>query len=122
MKKTGIFNFLGRFCINTILFLAIAGFFKENFYIASFKYAVIAGLILSCLNAVLKPLLMLLSLPITFLTLGLFSIIINSLMLEMTSILIGYQYFHIVNFGMAILAALIMSFCNTVIFNYFIHN
>lgn len=122
MKRFSILNFVGRFCINTVLFLAIAGFFKENFYIASFKYAVIAGLILSCLNAILKPLLMLLSLPITFLTLGFFSIIINSMMLEMTSILIGYQYFHIVNFGMAILAALIMSFCNTVISNYFMLN
>ncbi|KRM00200.1 hypothetical protein FD50_GL002175 [Liquorilactobacillus satsumensis DSM 16230 = JCM 12392] len=65
-----------------------------------------------------KPVLLILSLPITFVTLGLFYFVINALMLEMTSFLIG-DSFKFANFGAAFLVALILSFVNLIITNYF---
>ena len=73
--------------INTVLFIAIAGLLRNSgtFYVASVGVALVASLVLGILNTLVKPILLLLSLPINFLTLGLFSIVINGLMLQLTS-------------------------------------
>ncbi|KRL56529.1 MAG: phage holin family protein [Furfurilactobacillus sp.] len=112
-------KFWQRIIVDALLFMAIAGFFRNSFAVSSVWYALVASLVLAILNAAIKPILVVLSLPITFLTLGLFSIVINALMLELTSFFVGAQNFHIANFGMAMLAAIIMSICNAVISGYF---
>lgn len=67
----------------------------------------IAALILGLLNAVVRPILVLLTLPVTIITLGLFLIVINALMLEATSWLVpGFQIRH---FGWAIVGAVVLS-------------
>ena len=58
---------------------------------------------------------MILSLPINILTLGLFSIVVNGVMLELTSVFVGSAAFHFSSFWSAMLIAIIMSICNTVI-------
>ncbi|GAB6092596.1 phage holin family protein [Furfurilactobacillus curtus] len=112
-------KFWQRILIDALLFLAIAGFFRNSFQVSSVWYALVASLVLAILNAAIKPFLVILSLPITFLTLGLFSIVINAAMLELTSFFVGAQNFQIANFGMAMLAAVIMSICNAIISSYF---
>ncbi|RBP64206.1 putative membrane protein [Brevibacterium sanguinis] len=75
------------------------------------SYLVI-GLIFGLANAFIKPILSLLSAPITCLTLGLFSIVINAIMLALTSWLSGFTPFRFTIdsfFFSAILAALIVS-------------
>ncbi|MCY0905051.1 phage holin family protein [Arthrobacter sp. H14-L1] len=70
------------------------------------------GLIFGIVNALVKPIVRLLSLPITFLTLGLFTIIINAAMLWLTSWLSGYTpvHFTIDTFlWTAVLAAIVIS-------------
>lgn len=108
---------LGRILINTLLFIAIAGFFQGSFYVASFGTAIIAAIVLAILNALVKPALFILSLPINLVTLGLFSIILNGIMLELTSFVVGNN-FHFVSFGMAVIVALIMSICNVILSDY----
>ena len=77
------------------------------------KTLVIVAVIFGIVNAIIKPIIKLLSLPLIILTLGLFVFIVNALMLELTSWLasIWDLSFHVDNFFWdAILGALIITF------------
>jgi putative membrane protein len=70
------------------------------------------GLIFGLVNAIVRPIVSLLSLPVTILTLGLFTIIINALMLVLTAWLSGFTPVHFVIdsfFWTAVLGSLIIS-------------
>src|SRR5690348_11242498 len=71
---------------------------------------IISGLLLAVINAVLRPLLILLSLPALLLTVGLFMIVINGLTVYLVSIL--YHPLQISNFGAAILTGIIIGLVN----------
>ncbi|HJC04354.1 phage holin family protein [Ligilactobacillus hohenheimensis] len=111
-------GFWKRIIINAIIFLAAAGFFPAGFHVANIWVALVAAVVLSVLNMVVKPLLTVISLPITVLTLGLFSWVINAAMLELTALVVGGA-FAFANFGWALVVALIISAVNVVITNYF---
>jgi len=66
-----------------------------------------AALVLGILNALLRPILLLLTLPINLLTLGLFTFVVNALMLELTATIVGG--FVVEGFGAALLGALALS-------------
>jgi putative membrane protein len=68
----------------------------------------VAALVLGILNALVRPILLLLTLPINLLTLGLFTFVINALMLELTGAMVGG--FVVRGFGAALLGALVLSF------------
>lgn len=70
----------------------------------------VGGFILAVVNAILKPLVVILSLPAILLTLGLFMIIINGLMLYLVSSL--YSPLQINGFGSAVLGGIIIAFVN----------
>jgi putative membrane protein len=75
-----------------------------------------AGLVLSLVNAVLKPLIVVLSLPAILLTLGLFTLIVNGLTVWVASLLVpGFT----VTFWAAVLAGMIISLINYVLTNLF---
>jgi putative membrane protein len=81
--------------------------------VQSFGAAMIAALVLGLFNAVLRPLLVLLTLPVTLLTLGLFLFIINALMFYFAaSVLDGFS---VRGFGAALVGSLIYSVCGLVI-------
>lgn len=100
--------------INAVLFMALAGYFDGSFHVSGFKAALAASFLLSILNVLVRPILILLTLPATVLTLGLFLFVINAVTLEITDQLMGSD-FDISGFGMALLAAVIMSFVNLII-------
>ncbi|MGX7419052.1 phage holin family protein [Carnobacterium gallinarum] len=102
--------------INALLFLALSGLFQSTFYVGSVWIALAASLVLAILNMAIKPILVILALPITVLTLGLFSIIINAGMLNLTSFIIGSS-FHFSSFMTSIWIAILLSLVNTVIGN-----
>ena len=110
-------GFWKKVLIDTILFIALAGLFAGTgmFYISSAWMALLASFVLVILNVLIRPILMILSLPINILTLGLFSIVVNGVMLELTSVFVGSAAFHFSSFWSAMLIAIIMSICNTVI-------
>ena len=110
-------TFWKKVLIDTVLFIALAGLFVGTgmFYVGSAWMALLAAFILAILNVAVKPILLILPLPINILTLGLFSIVINGLMLELTSHLIGSYNFGFSSFWSAMLIAIIMSVCNTII-------
>ncbi|CAH0416532.1 phage holin family protein [Periweissella fabaria] len=113
-------TFLQRVIINAISFVALAGLLQSTqiFYVSSIWAALGAAIVLAFLNAFVKPFLIVISLPITIMTLGLFSII-NAFLLELTAYLVGTPHFHFASFGATILMAIIMSVINAIVSNYF---
>ena len=81
--------------------------------VAGFGSALIASLVLGLLNTLVRPLLVLLTLPVTLLTLGLFLFVINALLFwAAASILAG---FHVTGFAAALIGSVIYSLCGMVI-------
>jgi putative membrane protein len=81
--------------------------------VKSFGSAMIAALVLGLLNALLRPLLVLLTLPVTVLTLGLFLFIINALMFYFAASML--EGLSVASFGAALIGSLIYSLCGVVI-------
>ena len=108
-------NFISRVLINALIFVAIAGLLPNYFHVANLWIALLAAVVLSLLNAFVKPVLVILSLPITMITLGFFYLVINAFILEMTSFFVGSEVFYFSSFGSALLISLIISLVNLVI-------
>jgi putative membrane protein len=68
---------------------------------------IVAGLVLGLVNALLRPLLVLLTLPITIVTLGLFLLVINAAMVELVAALLPGM--RVAGFGSALIAAIVVS-------------
>ncbi|HAQ07859.1 MAG TPA: hypothetical protein DCR24_10165 [Bacillus bacterium] len=102
--------------INAILFMALAGYFENEIYLSGFGAALGASFVLSILNILVRPILILLTLPVTVLSLGLFLFVINGVTIMLTDSLMGSS-FDIDGFGMALLTAIIMSVANLIIQN-----
>lgn len=75
--------------------------------IADLPTLLLAAALLGFVNAVVRPLIVLLTLPITLVTLGLFLLVINGLMLELVAALLPKV--HVAGFADAFLGALIVS-------------
>ena len=99
------------------LLLAAALLLVANLYrgvrIADFETAMFAALVIGLFNALVRPLLVLLTLPVTLLTLGLFLFVINAWMFwAASSLLSGFE---VAGFWAALLGSLIYSVCGMVI-------
>ena len=81
--------------------------------VTSFGSAMIAAFVLGLFNTLLRPLLVLLTLPVTILTLGLFLFIINALMFYFAASVL--QGLHVNGFAAALIGSLIYSLCGMVI-------
>jgi putative membrane protein len=79
----------------------------EGIHISGFSSALLAAAMLGILNAFFRPIALLLTLPINILSLGLFTFIINALMLKMASGMI--TGFEVVGFWSAIFGSLLIS-------------
>ncbi|WP_257351751.1 phage holin family protein [Pseudalkalibacillus decolorationis] len=102
--------------VNTVVLMVVAGFFSESFYLSGIGAAVIASLLLSVMNVIVKPILVILTLPVTVLSLGLFLFVINAVTLNLTAWIMG-DSFEISGFGMALIASIIISLLNLLINN-----
>ncbi len=81
--------------------------------VASFGSALLAALVIGLFNTLVRPLLVLLTLPVTLLTLGLFLFVINALMFwAAASLLDG---FNVAGFTAALIGSLLYSVCGVVI-------
>lgn len=113
-------NIFTRILVDTILFVAIAGLLAQTgmFYVSSVWVALVASLILAILDVLVKPILLVLSLPINLVTMGLFTIVINALMLQLTSYFVGSAVFHFSSFWATLLVAALMATANNIIGNH----
>jgi len=92
--------------INSVALIAVA-YLMPSITISSFGAALIAALVLGLVNAVIRPILILLTLPATVLTLGLFIFIINGLLFWFVGSFI--QGFFVAGFWAGVLGAIIYS-------------
>lgn len=81
--------------------------------VKSFGAAMIAAFVLGLLNTLLRPILVLLTLPVTLITLGLFLFVINALMFYFAASML--DGFHVNGFTAALIGSLIYSLCGMVI-------
>ncbi|RPF54382.1 phage holin family protein [Aquisalibacillus elongatus] len=106
-------NWLISIVVNTVAILAVAELF-DRVHVEGVTAAILASVILGILNAIVKPILVIFTLPITFLTLGLFLFVINAITLMLTQWILAGD-FVIEGFGTAILAAIIITILNTIL-------
>jgi putative membrane protein len=93
--------------------LLLVAYLYPGVTVKSFGSAMIAAFVLGLLNTLLRPILVLLTLPVTVLTLGLFLFVINALMFSFAASLL--QGFHVAGFGAALIGSLLYSLCGLVI-------
>ena len=104
-----IFRFLGTWAINTLA-VAVAAMILHGHISYADKPGnlLIASFLLGLLNAFIRPILMLIALPFLIFTLGLFTLVINAVMLYFVGWLLA-PYFQVDSFRYAFLGALIIS-------------
>lgn len=76
-----------RWMLNAIALL-LAAYFVPGFHVQSFYAALIAALILGLVNALIRPVVVILTLPVTIVTLGLFLFVVNALMILLVSTIV----------------------------------
>lgn len=87
-----------------------AGLLSNNITYGSDYVIAVAGLILAIINTLIKPILVVLSLPAILFSLGLFMVIINGLTVYLASRL--YTQLHVTNFWAAIFAGIVIGLVN----------
>ncbi|HEY9644603.1 MAG TPA: phage holin family protein [Coleofasciculaceae cyanobacterium] len=101
----------------TALSLLITDLVVPGVNIATFPAAVIAGLAVGVINSTIRPVLSALSLPLNFVTLGLFSLVVNGLCFWLASVLVpGFSVHGLIAF---LLGPVILSLSNTFLSKYF---
>lgn len=111
MKKTLIF-----IVINAVSLYIISNL-MSSVYIGSLGSLLLLTIIFGGLNLIVKPVIELFSLPITFLTLGLFSLVINGVVLYLAFALVPGA--HLNGFLNSIWAAILLSVANAIFYNIF---
>ncbi len=106
-------SFLLRWALTTLP-LWVASYVLHGVSFSNLETLLISGLLLGFANAVIKPLLILLTLPITVLTLGLFILVINTAILFFVHALV--PGFRIADLGTGVLLALFIS-----VFSFFVN-
>lgn len=96
--------------INALAFY-ITAFILPGVTISGYTSLFVIAVIWGILSVVIKPLLIILTLPITILTLGLFTLVINAVLLLITSNIV--PGFHIEGFGTAVIAVIVLSIVNS---------
>jgi putative membrane protein len=104
--------FIIRLVLNALSLIVVASVIP-GITIESFPIALLAALVIGLVNALVRPLLEILSLPITVLTLGLFSLVINALMFALAAWLT--PGFSVAGFGPAFWGGLLYAVLATVI-------
>jgi putative membrane protein len=103
-----VLRFLQSWLINTLAVLVAVALLHGHITYQRWSDLFIASLLLGILNAFVRPILMLLALPLLVFTLGLFTLVINALLLYFVGVLMG-PHFQVDSFGFAFLGALIIS-------------
>ncbi|MDQ3123902.1 MAG: phage holin family protein, partial [bacterium] len=109
--KHPLSRFVIRWFVCSLGLWIAAGFLNGSIdFNGELRIVIIAGLVLAIINSLLKPLVVLLSLPAILFSLGLFMIVINGLMVSLASEL--YEPLQVTSFGAAMLAGVIIGLVN----------
>lgn len=93
-----------RFLLNALAVMA-AAYIVPGIDVANFWVALIAAIVIGIVNALIRPILLILTLPVNIITLGLFTLVINALMFALAAYLV--KGFTVANFSAAFFGALV---------------
>jgi putative membrane protein len=111
MKRGPLARFLLRWFVCSLGLWIAAGILGQRIsYDSRIGVIIVAGFILAIVNAIIKPVVVILSLPAILFSLGLFMIVINGLMVLLVSWL--YSPLKVTNFGAAMLAGMVIGLVN----------
>ena len=101
----------------TAALLSVVGYMVSGIDVEDGTAAVVGALVLGFANAFIRPILVLLTLPITFLTLGLFIWVVNALMLKLTAEFV--PGFKVEGFSSAMVGSLLLGILNLAVAAFF---
>ena len=107
-----MFNVLINWIVSAMIIFSVA-YIVPGVHVSSFSTALVIALALGIINAILKPILVVLTLPITIVTLGIFYLVINAFLIVLVSKIV--PGFSLDSFFVAFVFALIFSIVNTFI-------
>jgi putative membrane protein len=96
-----------RWMLNAAALMLVA-YLYPGVQVDSVGWAIVGALVLGLVNAVVRPILLFLTLPVTILTLGLFIFVVNALMFWLAAELV--RGFHVEGFWAALVGSLLYSF------------
>ena len=107
-------SFVIRVVVNTLALWLVSTIFPGLIYFQAGGAAdyLIAGLVLGLVNAVLRPILLVLTLPINIVTLGLFTLVINAIVLQLVA---AWTRLETGGFLEALIASVLLSLASTII-------
>lgn len=105
-------NLLIKLLITTVLIVVIAHFFP-GISVDNFSTALVVAVVLGLLNVFIKPLLVLLTIPATILTLGLFLLVINAVIIMLGDYFVSG--FHVNGFWTAFIFSIILSVLQSIL-------
>ena len=103
-------NMLIKLLLNALLVFALA-WALPGVQVESFWTALVVAVILGFLNIFIKPILVIITIPVTILTLGLFLLVINALVIQLAAWIV--DDFYVTTFWWALLFSLILSVMNS---------
>lgn len=103
-------QFLLRWLVNFLGLWMASNLVSGITYGDKVRYLILAALIFSVVNALIRPLVIILALPAIVLTLGLFTLVVNTLMLYLVTVF--YHRFHVNSFWSGLVAVIIIWLVN----------
>lgn len=101
-----------KWTLNSVALFAVMKLIS-GIQIDRFQHLLMATLVIGLLNVFLRPIIILLTLPVTLLTLGLFTFVINGLIFFLAAEIV--PGFHVNGFGAAFIAALLFSLLSSLL-------
>ena len=102
-----------RILLTAILVMLIANLMR-GVEVANFGISILVAIVLGLLNLFIKPLIVVFTLPVTVVTLGLFLLVINALMIMLCTVIVGG--FEVDSFWTALLFSIILSLLQSLVF------
>jgi putative membrane protein len=96
----------------TALLVLLIGHFMTGIHVVSFTTAVIVAVVLGLLNVFIKPILVILTFPVTVITLGLFLLVINAVIILLCTKIVGG--FHVDTFWTALIFSIVLSILQSI--------
>jgi putative membrane protein len=106
-------NFIMRIIVTSIVAFGLS-YILKGIHIDDFWAAILLAFVLALLNAIVKPLLVILTFPITIITLGLFLLVINAIIILFADNLL--EGFTVDSFWWALLFSLLLSFVTSLLY------
>jgi putative membrane protein len=105
--------FIARLLINMVAILIISYLLPRVIWVDGVMAALVAAFLLGILNAIIRPILVFFTLPLTIVTFGLFLLVINGLMLLLVAALV--KGFHVNGFWGAVFGSILISIVSWVL-------